>query len=331
MRGGTRDDFTHGSDDAPRAAGRLLIVRSVDDVVEARRLLAGARVVGVDVEGVTRRGQPMLPVLLQLGTARAAILIDLLESTDATAAAGKLVAEVLASPAVVKVGVNLAKDVDELFDEAPSLGLARLALCARLVDLSGAFASALGVSHADAIGLKRLALLLLGLKLDRAMARSDWSCRPLSDAQVNYAAVDAQAGARCFDAIEEIARAGLDVRVDARSGGGVACSVRYAGVLLLRAHTNTLTSVRSSTAASPPPTRAVTVLACRSVATPPTPPTPVGRRACRGAAPLPGEPRRDRPLKEGAGPVQQHRPRRRAARSSGDGGASRLRHRRCSS
>ena len=88
------------------------------------------------------------------------------------------------------------------------------------------------MSHADAIGLKRLALLLLGLKLDRAMARSDWSCRPLSDAQVNYAAVDAQAGARCFDAIEEIARAGLDVRVDARSGGGVACSVRYAGVLL---------------------------------------------------------------------------------------------------
>ena len=122
MRGGTRDDFTHGSDDAPRAAGRLLIVRSVDDVVEARRLLAGARVVGVDVEGVTRRGQPMLPVLLQLGTARAAILIDLLESTDATAAAGELVAEVLASPAVVKVGVNLAKDVDELFDEAPSRG-----------------------------------------------------------------------------------------------------------------------------------------------------------------------------------------------------------------
>ena len=38
MRGGTRDDFTHGSDDAPRAAGRLLIVRSVDDVEEARRL-----------------------------------------------------------------------------------------------------------------------------------------------------------------------------------------------------------------------------------------------------------------------------------------------------
>ena len=110
---------------------------------------------------------------------------DLLESTDATAAAGKLVAEVLASPAVVKVGVNLAKDVDELFDEAPSLGLARGRRCAtRLVDLSGAVASALGVSHADAIGLKRLALLLLGLKLDRAMARSDWSCRPLSDAQV---------------------------------------------------------------------------------------------------------------------------------------------------
>ena len=122
MRGGTRDDFTHGSDDAPRAAGRLLIVRSVDDVEEARRLLAGARVVGVDVEGVTRRGQPMLPVLLQLGTARAAILIDLLESTDATAAAGKLVAEVLASPAVVKVGVNLVKDVDELFDEAVERG-----------------------------------------------------------------------------------------------------------------------------------------------------------------------------------------------------------------
>ena len=233
MRGGTREEFTHGSDDAPRAEGRLLIVHSVDDVEEARRLLAGARVVGVDVEGVTRRGQPMLPVLLQLGTAHAAILIDLLESTDATAAAGKLVGEVLASPAVVKVGVNLVKDVDELFDEAPSLGLARGRCCAtRLVDLSGAFASALGVSHADAIGLKRLALLLLGLKLDRAMARSDWSCRPLSDAQVNYAAVDAQAGARCFDAIEEIARAGLDVRVDARSGGGVACSVRYAGVLL---------------------------------------------------------------------------------------------------
>ena len=174
-----------------------------------------------------------MPVLLQLGTARAAILIDLLERTDATAAAGKLVAEVLASPAVVKVGVNLAKDVDELFDEAPSLGLARGWRCAaRLVDLSGAFASALGVSHADAIGLKRLALLLLGLKLDRQMARSDWSCRPLSDAQVNYAAVDAQAGARCFDAIEEIARAGLQVRVDAQCGGGVACSVRYAGVLL---------------------------------------------------------------------------------------------------
>ena len=162
MRGGTRDDFTHGSDGAPRAAGRLLIVRSVDDVVEAR-LLSGARVVGVDVEGVSRRGRPMLPVLLQLGTARAAILIDLLERTDATAAAGKLVAEVLASPAVVKVGVNLAKDVDELFDEAPSLGLARGRCCAaRLVDLSGAL-QALGVSHADAIGLKRLALLLLGL------------------------------------------------------------------------------------------------------------------------------------------------------------------------
>ena len=71
MRGGTRDDFTHGRDDAPRAAGRLLIVRNVDDVGEARRLLAGARVVGVDDEGVYRgEEQPMLPVLLQLGTAR---------------------------------------------------------------------------------------------------------------------------------------------------------------------------------------------------------------------------------------------------------------------
>ena len=138
----------------------------------------------------------------------------------------------LASPAVVKVGVNLAKDVDELFDEAPSLGLARGRCCAaRLVDLSGAFASALGVSHADAIGLKRLALLLLGLKLDRAMARSDWSCRPLSDAQVNYAAVDAQAGARCsMRSRRSRGRAGCARRRAARRR--VTCSVRYAGVLL---------------------------------------------------------------------------------------------------
>ena len=55
--------------------------------------------------------------------------------------------------------------------------------------------------RAKDLGLSSLAACTLGRPVNKAMQTSDWRKRPLSDAQLRYAAIDAHVGLRIFQHI----------------------------------------------------------------------------------------------------------------------------------
>ncbi|WP_342455232.1 ribonuclease D [Spartinivicinus poritis] len=115
------------------------------------------------------------PGLIQLATAEQVFFIDPLQVTDF-----EPLAKVLAAPQVIKVLHACSEDL-EIFQQLTGT------LPVPLFDtqLAAAF-SGLGPS----VGYQRLVTELLGIQLAKDETRSDWLQRPLSDAQITYAALD---------------------------------------------------------------------------------------------------------------------------------------------
>lgn len=188
------------------------------------------RHVALDVEWrpVTSRADVPHCALLQVAVARRVFLIDLLvplSRADAPrsdgdgdgAGAGNLVqrarenercpsgdwrrseywrtlnASLLAlfrSDQCVKLGYGFASDLNRLQASHPRLPCFRV--ITELVDLDRVAAAGFGLSHKRLRGgLSGLAATFLGLALDKRAQVSDWSARPLSAAQAEYAALDA--------------------------------------------------------------------------------------------------------------------------------------------
>ncbi|CBN77494.1 3\'-5\' exonuclease family protein [Ectocarpus siliculosus] len=159
--------------------------------------------------------------LLQVATRDAdgeedVLVIDLLSLKD-----GLLLPESLSealsgpfgSPNVVKLGVGLANDLDEMsfaFEETPFLEQVPgvLNLNALNTKLTGGACNDQGIPRD--LGLRKLASMYLGRSLSKRQQMSRWARRPLQSAQVNYAACDALVALRVFDALL-LALGSLDV------------------------------------------------------------------------------------------------------------------------
>lgn len=129
--------------------------------------------------------------LVQVGDGEADVCIDTL------ALAGEALAPLwalLAEPRIGKV-VHAASQDLEIF--------VRLGNGAAVTPLFDTQVAAALLGHGDQLGYAGLVEKLLGLKLDKSLTRTDWSRRPLSAAELAYAAADVSHLAAIYPALRD--------------------------------------------------------------------------------------------------------------------------------
>ena len=151
-----------------------LITASADLVDATARLGSGARV-ALDTEFLRERTYVAELALVQLGDGAAVALIDPLADLDL-----KPLAALLCDPALAKVLHAGRQDVEVLLPltSAPVAPLIDTQIAAALL------------GHAAQIGYADLVERELGQVLEKSQARTDWTRRPLTAAQLEYAADD---------------------------------------------------------------------------------------------------------------------------------------------
>ncbi|KAK9833570.1 hypothetical protein WJX81_006966 [Elliptochloris bilobata] len=147
-----------------------------------------ADAVGLDVEWRPgREGCTQPPAsLLQVATRERVWLVDLMALRGGPGLAHVL-PQLLRAPTAVKLGCSLSSDLTALARVGCSAAGA-----APLLDTR---------RRRTEIALSTISERVLGRPLNKAMQTSDWEARPLSPAQVAYAALDAHALVRIYDAL----------------------------------------------------------------------------------------------------------------------------------
>ena len=160
-----------------RYRGPVHLVATAADMAHALHDLRRERVAGFDTETrpVFQKGHAHQPSLVQLATSRAVYLFQL-SRLDCAAA----LVEVLGNPRLVKTGVALGRDLQELQRLYPFLP-------ANLLDL-GDVAKRQGL---DQTGVRNLVGLFLGGRITKGARTSNWARPDLSPAQLDYATTDA--------------------------------------------------------------------------------------------------------------------------------------------
>lgn len=152
------------------------LIQTAAALLDACARWRGMPVVGVDTEFVRERTYFPLPALIQVAGGDGVSLIDV-PALDDRQALGAL----LTATTPVKVIHAYAEDMEVL-------RLAAGCEPAQVFDtqLAGAFAG-----YGFSLGYRGLVEAMLGITLDKGETRSDWLKRPLRDAQLRYAALDA--------------------------------------------------------------------------------------------------------------------------------------------
>lgn len=169
----------------------ITVVRTLADAVRARDALLAAGVCGFDTESkpTFRKDEVNTgPHVLQFATREQAWLFQLLRADCLPVAA-----ELLASPALVKVGFGL--DTDR------TLVRNRLAVePTAVIDLDHEFRRR---GHRQSVGVKSAVALVFGQRFvkSRKATTSNWAAARLSEAQLRYAANDAYAALRVYEAL----------------------------------------------------------------------------------------------------------------------------------
>ena len=150
--------------------------------------------VGLDVEWRPEHYEKQTrPSLLQLATAEGTWLVDLDAVAVMSSAALRRVADILSAPNVRILGFGLQQDIDKLqtlFDAESGYPSDFRLTATHVIDLKST-TTIQGPSASGSEGLARQLARWCGMTLDKTMQCSDWARRPLSDAQVQYAAADA--------------------------------------------------------------------------------------------------------------------------------------------
>ena len=135
------------------------------------------RVLGFDIECKPnfRRGPNNPPALLQLATSDQAFLFRLYPVMKL----GPL-AEILENPAIIKTGVAVKDDLQNLnkIEEVKPAGFEDLAQLAQSLKI-------------EQTGLRNLTAIFFRHRLSKSAQLSNWQKRPLTSSQINYAATDA--------------------------------------------------------------------------------------------------------------------------------------------
>lgn len=164
--------------------GDVKIVRSLTQWREAKEDLTGDGIIGFDTETrpTFRKGKINAPALIQMATAKAVYIVQL-----GWLPFGEPIADILADPKIIKVGVGIQDDMKSLanvYAFKPD----------GLVDLGELAENNNFQSH----GLRTLAASLFGWRISKGSQCSNWSVRQLSERQIAYAATDAWIGRKIY-------------------------------------------------------------------------------------------------------------------------------------
>jgi ribonuclease D len=191
--------------------GPMSVVRTRDDLALAMRKLTGHTLLGFDTETrpTFKKGEIYPPSLLQLASDDEVFIFQLKHLGLA-----KPLHDILADPAILKVGVSLDYDIRELkklsrFEAAGFTDLANLAKKA-------------GIKN---YGLTGLAAVFLGFRISKKTKTSNWSKDVLTPQQIQYAATDAWVGRRIYLAIEQA----LGGRQNEHAPGEQSTALQYSG------------------------------------------------------------------------------------------------------
>ena len=157
--------------------GTIRLVASAQELERAIHLIRDEKVVGLDTETkpTFRKGQVHLPCLVQIAAASAVYLFQLNRMEFF-----RPLAEVLENRALIKAGIGLANDyasLKQVFPFEPQ----------NIVDLS-LVARGRGFKKS---GVRNLAAELLGFRVTKGLATSNWARPQLTPKQITYAATDA--------------------------------------------------------------------------------------------------------------------------------------------
>jgi ribonuclease D len=155
-----------------------LYIRDENGLVEAVEVLAGSRVLALDTEFMRERTYFARLCLIQMATDTHTFLIDTLALDGHLSA----LAPLLADPATLKVFHAGSQDIEILIR---ATGVAPQPVFDTQV-------AATLAGFPSQVGYAQLVKETLGVNVDKADTFTDWSVRPLTDAQLAYAAADVE-------------------------------------------------------------------------------------------------------------------------------------------
>jgi ribonuclease D len=160
-----------------RYEGRVCVIATRSELHEALTDIQQEPVVGFDTETrpAFRKGERYDPSLVQVATAQAVYLFQL-RRVDVIPG----LADVLSEARVVKAGVAVGRDVQELKN--------LFAFAEKSVVDLGVVARRRGLEQT---GVRNLAGIFLGCRVAKGSRTSNWAATTLTPAQINYAATDA--------------------------------------------------------------------------------------------------------------------------------------------
>lgn len=169
--------------------GPIHLIKTVADAKEAAEQLSAETLLGFDTEtrAAFRSGESYHPSLLQLAGSKDVFLFQI----QLTGLISEL-REILSNPNILKAGVAIRDDVNELRNLEPfePAGFVELADCAKKSKIKN-------------LGLRGLGALLLGFRISKKEQVSNWAKPDLTRSQIAYAATDAWVGREIYLNMEQ--------------------------------------------------------------------------------------------------------------------------------
>lgn len=181
------------------------IVRTAAQAEAAVDSVRSAGICGIDSEWAPRTRHPT--ALVQVATRETAFLFDMLALPKEAAACA--LGAILRDAAIVKVGFGLPGDITRLVATETSAVSQRtclrdeIALSCNLVELEDMCAHVPDLAKRRLRGLGAVVRASIGCVLDKSCQTSAWEQRPLSSAQLSYAALDAVVLLLVHDKLQE--------------------------------------------------------------------------------------------------------------------------------
>lgn len=159
--------------------GKIVVISSDEELSHWLPQLASDRVLGFDTETkpTFRKGELNSIALLQLANAHLALLIRLRHT-----GIPKQLVSLLQDASILKIGAAI-------HDDLKSLQKVKAFTPQGFIDLQNIVAD-YGIGE---LGVRKMAAIVLGKKVSKSQQLSNWNAPTLSDAQQQYAAIDAWA------------------------------------------------------------------------------------------------------------------------------------------